>query len=82
MPFSIDPPVAGGSRLDEVIDPPVTRAGTMSEATGLDIIGGVPLGRPGHANEVASVIAFLVSDAASHVTGSEYTVDGGNNRTL
>jgi NAD(P)-dependent dehydrogenase (short-subunit alcohol dehydrogenase family) len=38
---------------------------------------GVPLGRVGEADEVASVIAFLVSDAASYVTGASVNVDGG-----
>ncbi|MDQ8022058.1 MAG: SDR family oxidoreductase [Moraxellaceae bacterium] len=37
----------------------------------------VPLGRVGEAREAASVIAFLVSDAASYVTGASINVDGG-----
>ncbi|MEY4580864.1 MAG: hypothetical protein RL701_5567 [Pseudomonadota bacterium] len=37
----------------------------------------VPLGRPGEAAEVAQVIAFLASDAASYVTGASINVDGG-----
>ena len=36
-----------------------------------------PLGRMGDAEEVAEVVAWLASDAASFVTASVYTVDGG-----
>jgi NAD(P)-dependent dehydrogenase (short-subunit alcohol dehydrogenase family) len=38
---------------------------------------GNPLGRPGHVNEVASVIAFLASPRSAYVTGTSITVDGG-----
>ncbi len=37
----------------------------------------VPLGRMGTAEEVAGVIGFLVSPAASYATGAVWTVDGG-----
>jgi 3-oxoacyl-[acyl-carrier protein] reductase len=37
----------------------------------------VPLGRPGTPDEVASAILFLVSDAASYVSGQTLGVDGG-----
>ena len=36
-----------------------------------------PLGRPGHVDEIASVIAFLASDGARYVTGEMVLVDGG-----
>jgi NAD(P)-dependent dehydrogenase (short-subunit alcohol dehydrogenase family) len=38
---------------------------------------GIPLGRPGHAQEVAAVVAFLATPAAGYVTGASYVVDGG-----
>ena len=37
----------------------------------------IPLGRVGEAEEVANVITFLASDAASYVTGSSINLDGG-----
>ncbi|GAB3210329.1 SDR family oxidoreductase [Marinactinospora thermotolerans] len=39
--------------------------------------GGYPLGRPGDAREVASVIAFLAGPESSYVTGATVFVDGG-----
>jgi NAD(P)-dependent dehydrogenase (short-subunit alcohol dehydrogenase family) len=48
------------------------------EATGQT----VPLGRMGEAEEVANVIAFLASDAASYVTGCCINVDGGMSGVL
>jgi NAD(P)-dependent dehydrogenase (short-subunit alcohol dehydrogenase family) len=38
---------------------------------------GTPLGRIGAAREVAEVIAFLCSDAASYMTGQNLILDGG-----
>ncbi len=38
---------------------------------------GIPLGRPGDAREIATVIQFLASPEASYVTGASFVVDGG-----
>jgi NAD(P)-dependent dehydrogenase (short-subunit alcohol dehydrogenase family) len=40
-------------------------------------IGGTPMGRMGRADEIASAVLFLASEAASLMTGSIVVVDGG-----
>jgi NAD(P)-dependent dehydrogenase (short-subunit alcohol dehydrogenase family) len=40
-------------------------------------LGGIPLGRPAKAKEVADLIAFLVSSRAAAITGTEFVIDGG-----
>ena len=42
----------------------------------------IPLGRVGRAEEVANVIAFLASDAASYVSGTSVNLDGGASAVL
>lgn len=37
----------------------------------------LPLARFGKPQEVASVMAYLLSDEASYITGSNYVIDGG-----
>ncbi|MBR9841467.1 MAG: SDR family oxidoreductase [Rhodobacteraceae bacterium] len=40
-------------------------------------LGGVPIGRPSQPGEIANLIAFLASDRAGTITGTEYVIDGG-----
>ena len=43
----------------------------------MDSLGGIPIGRPSTPAEVANLIAFLASDLAATITGTEYVIDGG-----
>ena len=60
-----------------VIDTPMLRVMDDAEAGGAWVREAVPLARLGTAAEVASVIAFLLSDDASYVTGAALPIDGG-----
>jgi NAD(P)-dependent dehydrogenase (short-subunit alcohol dehydrogenase family) len=46
----------------------------------VESIGGIPLGAPGSPADVGELVAFLVSDRAAYITGSEYVIDGGSVR--
>lgn len=42
----------------------------------------IPMGRYGHAEEVAATISFLASDGAAYITGQNLRVDGGITRSV
>ena len=70
---------AQGIRINAVgpgyIDTPLLSA--FSAETKQELVALHPIGRLGHAEEVATLVIWLSSDKASFVTGSYYPVDGG-----
>lgn len=45
-------------------------------------IGGIPLGAPGRPRDIAELVAFLVSERAAYITGTEHVIDGGSLRSV
>lgn len=59
------------------IETPLLSTALADESVRAVIEGGVPAGRLGRPEEVASLAVFLASDAASYVYGADFAVDGG-----
>jgi len=72
---------AKGARIMSVSpginDTPMNQALEADRPIMLDIIRNSPLGRRGTPDEIANVISFVTSDAASLLTGSDVLADGG-----
>jgi 3-oxoacyl-[acyl-carrier protein] reductase len=70
------------ARLASFEDDLALRGGRTRAQVRADVAARIPLRRLGHPDELGRVAAFLVSPAASYVTGSAWTVDGGAIRGL
>jgi 3-oxoacyl-[acyl-carrier protein] reductase len=68
-----------GIRVNAVAPGPVDTdmTASLADATRKRLEASIPLGRFGRPDEIASAIAFLVSDDAAYITGQTLRVDGG-----
>jgi 3-oxoacyl-[acyl-carrier protein] reductase len=65
------------SRVEQLLEDRASRKGTSVAVEAAAVAAGIPLGRMAEPGEFANVAAFLVSPAASYVTGTCLLVDGG-----
>jgi NAD(P)-dependent dehydrogenase (short-subunit alcohol dehydrogenase family) len=68
-----------GVRVNAIVPGPFPIPSTQGQDTEFmqRLQAKVPMGRVGHPKEIAGAVVFLASDAASYVTGTQITVDGG-----
>jgi NAD(P)-dependent dehydrogenase (short-subunit alcohol dehydrogenase family) len=82
---SVAPGFIETSAAEALIERLAVSAGTDRQTAlqGLmNSLGGIPVGRPGRPEEVAELVAFLASDLAPSIHGSEYVIDGGTIPTV
>lgn len=76
------PGLTATARLSSLISGTAEKSKQTIEDVEQGMLGSIPMKRFGEATEIANVIAFLASPAASYITGVSIPVDGGRTPTL
>jgi NAD(P)-dependent dehydrogenase (short-subunit alcohol dehydrogenase family) len=82
---AVAPGFTATDAAERLLERMATEAGSDREAALrvlMSALGGIPMNRPALPSEIADVVAFVASDRASYLTGTEITVDGGTVPTI
>lgn len=69
-------------RVQNLLKDREQQTGRSSEEVMADAVSEIPLGRIGDPEELASLVAFLASEKAGYITGSNLVIDGGFDKGL
>ncbi len=76
------PGATATGRLEAIINNKVSKTGLAQDVIEKEMLEEIPAGRFGKPEEIAAVVAFLASPAASYVNGTSIPVDGGRTGSI
>lgn len=78
----VNPGFTDTDRMDRHTSAMAQARGITQDALKDGVRKQIPLGRFGRPDDISNMVRFLVSDAASYITGAVFNVDGGYSRSV